>query len=180
MDTQFSVEVYVQDNFYASSPKEAVKNGNEDVFIDAETWEKWFYQWVDMMQSDIPPVSVYEIGLRLTDDWEIQTLNSQYRHQDKPTDVLAFAALEVDSPHVTEIDTGNEPLYLGDIVVSVDTARRQAIQQRHPLKTELAWLASHGLLHLIGWDHPDEESLQRMLKKQVMLLKTLSIDIDLE
>ncbi len=180
MDKRLSVEVYVQDNYYESSPNEAAENEDKDARIYAEVWEKWFCQWVDMMQSDIPFVSAFEISLRLTDDSEIQTLNSQYRHQDKPTDVLAFAALEVDSPHVTEIDTENEPLYLGDIVVSVDTARKQAIQQGHPLKTELAWLASHGLLHLIGWDHPDEESLRRMLEKQVMLLKTLSIDIDLE
>lgn len=179
MDKWLSVEVYVQDNYYESSPNETVENEDKDVRICAETWEKWFCQWVDKIESDIPQ-SAYEIGLRLTNDSEIQTLNSQYRHQNKPTDVLAFAALEVDSPQVTEIDTGDEPLYLGDIVVSVDTARRQAEQQGHPLKTELAWLASHGLLHLFGWDHPDEESLRRMLEKQVMLLKTLSIDIDLE
>lgn len=180
MDKQLSVEVYVQDSFYESSPKEAVEKDEKEVRISTETWEKWFYRWVDMVQSDIPSVSDCEIGLRLTDDSEIQTLNSQYRHQDKPTDVLAFAALEVDLPHVTETDTENEPLYLGDIIVSVDTARKQAIQQGHSLKTELAWLASHGFLHLIGWDHPDEESLQRMLRKQVMLLKTLGIDVDIE
>ncbi len=180
MDKRLWVEVYVQDNYYESSPNKAVENDDKDVRICTEIWEKWFYQWVDMMQSDIPHTSGCEIGLRLTNDLEIQTLNSQYRHQDKPTDVLAFAALEVDSPQVTEIDTEDEPLYLGDIVVSVDTARAQAIRQGHSLKTELAWLASHGLLHLIGWDHPDEESLRRMLEKQVMLLKTLSIDIDLE
>ena len=180
MDKQLSVEVYVQDNFYESSPKEVVENEHKDVRIFTETWEKWFYKWVDMAQSDISSVSGCEIGLRLTGDSEIQTLNSQYRHQDKPTDVLAFAALEVDSPHVIEMDTENEPIYLGDIIVSVDTARKQAVQQGHSLKTELAWLASHGFLHLIGWDHPDEESLQRMLRKQVILLKTLGIDIDLE
>lgn len=180
MDKQLSVEVYVQDNFYESSPNQVVEKDDKDVRICTETWEKWFYKWVDTVQSDILPVSACEIALRLTDDSEIQSLNSQYRHQDKPTDVLAFAALEVDSPHVTEMDTEDEPLYLGDIIVSVDTARKQAIQQGHSLKTELAWLASHGFLHLIGWDHPDEESLQRMLRKQVMLLKTLGIDIDIE
>ncbi|MGD1913719.1 MAG: rRNA maturation RNase YbeY [Rivularia sp. (in: cyanobacteria)] len=179
MDKQ-RVEVYVQDYFHESSPKEAITNGDKGVRIYAETWEKWFCEWVDIMESDIPPASMYEIGLRLTDDKEIKTLNSQYRHQDRPTDVLAFAALEVNSPHVTEIDTEDEPLYLGDIIVSVDTAQTQAIQQGHPLKTELAWLASHGLLHLIGWDHPDEESLRRMMKKQVILLKTLGIEIHIE
>ena len=180
MDKRLFVEVYVQDNFYESSPKEAVEKDDEDARICTETWEKWFYKWMDMMQPDIPQMSVYEIGLRLTDDSEIQNLNSQFRRQDKPTDVLAFAALEVDSPHVTEMDTENESLYLGDIIISVDTARKQAIGQEHSLKTELAWLASHGLLHLIGWDHPDEKSLQRMLRKQVMLLKTLGIDVDIE
>jgi len=174
------VEVYVQDSFYESSSQETLENGNEDNYICIKTWEKWFCTWVDMMQCDIPSVPLYEVGLRLTDDSEIQILNSQYRHQNKPTDVLAFAALEVDSPHVTEIDTEEEPLYLGDIVVSVDTAQRQALTQGHSLKTELAWLTSHGLLHLIGWDHPDEESLQRMLKKQVVLLRTLGIDVDIE
>ena len=163
MDKRLSVEVYVQDNFYESSPNKLVENGHKDVRICTETWEKWFYKWLDMEIYDILPVSACEIALRLTDDSEIQSLNSQYRHQDKPTDVLAFAALEVDSPRVTEMDTEDEPLYLGDIIVSVDTARKQAIQQGHSLKTELAWLASHGFLHLIGWDHPDEESMQRML-----------------
>ena len=177
MDKRLSVEVYVQDYFQESSLD--VEN-DENIRITAENWENWFCEWVNMLQSDIPPASIYEIGLRLTDDSEIQTLNSQYRHQDKPTDVLAFAALEVDSPYVTEIDTENEPLYLGDIIVSIDTAIKQAIQQNHSLKTELAWLTSHGLLHVIGWDHPDEESLQRMMEKQVMLLKTLGIDINIE
>jgi len=57
-------------------------------------------------------------------------LNAQYRHQNKPTDVLAFAALEVDYPQVVEMQS-YLPLYLGDIVISVDTAQRQAQQQEH-------------------------------------------------
>ena len=72
MDKRLFVEVYVQDNFYESSPKEAVEKDDEDARICTETWEKWFYKWMDMMQPDIPPMSVYEIGLRLTDDSEIQ------------------------------------------------------------------------------------------------------------
>jgi probable rRNA maturation factor len=72
------------------------------------------------------------------------------------------------------------PLYLGDIVISIDTAQQQAQKQGHTLLTELAWLASHGLLHLLGWDHPDEESLERMLKQQVKLLKSVGISIDIE
>jgi probable rRNA maturation factor len=69
------------------------------------------------------------------------------------------------------------PLYLGDVVISVDTAHRQAQQQGHSLKTELAWLATHGLLHLLGWDHPDEESLMEMLNQQETLLQIVNLTI---
>ena len=130
-----------------------------------------------MLLEHLPSASTYEIALRLTDDKEIQKLNAQYRQQDKPTDVLAFAALEVDSP-LPAFDS--IPLYLGDIVVSIDTAKRQAEQQNHPLSTELAWLSAHGLLHLLGWDHPDDESLSRMLEQQVILLKSVGVPIDIE
>jgi probable rRNA maturation factor len=115
----------------------------------------------------------------LTDDAEIQALNAQYRHQDKPTDVLAFAALEVDCPQPVKIQS-RLPLYLGDIVISVNTAQWQAQQQEHTLRIELAWLASHGLLHLLGWDHPDEESLTRMLNQQLILLQTTGLAINIE
>ena len=173
------VELDVQDCFYESSPEKSVGFGDADARISAQTWEDWFHRWLELLQSDLPPASSYEIGLRLTDDAEIQALNAQYRHQNKPTDVLAFAALEVDCPQSEEMLT-SAPLYLGDIVISIDTAQRQAQEQEHSLPTELAWLSAHGLLHLLGWDHPDEESLMKMLKKQVILLDCISISINLE
>ncbi len=173
------IEVYVEDSFYESSQAEALKVADADTHISAQTWEKWFNDWLEILQPDIPVAANYEIGLRLTDDSEIQELNAQYRQQNKPTDVLSFATLEVDCPQPTEM-LASLPLYLGDIIISVDTAQRQAQQQGHPLFTELAWLASHGLLHLLGWDHPDEESLKRMLKQQVILLKSVSISLDIE
>jgi len=92
--------------------------------------------------------------------------------------VLAFASLEVDCPQAVEL-MEDTPLYLGDIAISVDTAIRQAQQQGHPLKTELAWLAAHGLLHLLGWDHPDEDSLSEMLNQQETLLQIIGLDIQL-
>lgn len=68
-----------------------------------------------------------------------------------------------------------EPLYLGDMIISVETARRQAQQQNHSLTLELAWLAAHGLLHLLGWDHPDDISLHEMLNRQETLLKIVGL-----
>ncbi len=172
------VELYVE-NYDYESPVASGKIGDTHPPITSEAWENWFDIWLEILHPQLPAAPSYEIGLRLTDDLQIQTLNAQYRQQDQPTDVLAFAALEVDFPQSEEM-LASVPLCLGDIIVSVDTAQRQAQQQEHSLPTELAWLAAHGLLHLLGWDHPDEESLRRMLEQQVILLHAIGISIDIE
>lgn len=161
------VELNVQDYFSESS----LTTG-----VDEETWQNWFSAWLETLQPNNSSAKSYELSLRLTDDAEIHSLNAQYRQQDKPTDVLAFAALEVNIPQSDEM-LECLPLYLGDIVISVDTAQQQAKQQGHSLQIELAWLAAHGLLHLLGWDHPDDESLRRMLHQQTSLLETIGLAI---
>ena len=105
------------------------------------------------------------LGLRFTDDASIAELNRAWRQKTGPTDVLSFAALESEMP-LQQATT----LELGDIVVSVPTAARQAIEQGHSLERELQWLVSHGLLHLLGWDHPDETTLNAMIACQERLL----------
>jgi probable rRNA maturation factor len=87
--------------------------------------------------------------------------------------VLAFAAQEEAPPLPSAPEDGElatEPLELGDIVISLETAARQALEHGHPLERELRFLASHGLLHLLGWDHPDQETLTAMLDRQARLL----------
>ena len=148
--------------------------------IPLETWETWFEQWLEILSPTLPPAGGYELSLRLTTDAEIQVLNAQYRHKNQPTDVLAFAALEVESPLLPSSLLAFMPLNLGDIAISVETARRQAAQQGHSLQTELAWLACHGFLHLLGWDHPDEVSLTEMLNQQQVLLKQSGINVEIE
>jgi len=172
------VEVCVQNCFSeqeeANSDENIERKAEPLTQISDQQWQDWFGQWLDQLQPNLSPIGAYELSLRLTNDREIQTLNAQYRQQDKPTDVLAFAALEADSPasEVAEVD----PLYLGDIIISIETAERQAIAQGHDLKTELVWLASHGLLHLLGWDHPDEPSLIEMLSQQKALLNQVHLE----
>ncbi len=177
------VEVSVQDYFLEASLESIPEY--TDTAIASETWETWFERWLEILQSHLPPAQGYELSLRLTDDAEIQAFNAQYREQNKPTDVLAFAALEIDFPQSLEMRCSEGafsmkslPLYLGDIIISVDTANRQAQQQGHTLKTELAWLAAHGLLHLLGWDHPDEDSLIQMLNQQDILLQALNLAVN--
>jgi probable rRNA maturation factor len=140
--------------------------------IEAISWSEWLQVWMQSLNPENNLIQDCEIGLRLTSDRQIQLLNSQYRLLDTPTDVLAFAATESEIVLPSDIE---EPLYLGDIIISLNTADRQAREQNHSLTLELAWLSSHGLLHLLGWDHPDEISLQQMLKRQSELIQLLSI-----
>lgn len=95
------------------------------------------------------PRADYEVSLRLVGDAQIHALNRGYRGKDRPTDVLAFAQRE--GPSAARPPA--LPALLGDIVISVDTARRQA---RRGLYRELLHLASHGLCHLLGYDHRDD------------------------
>ena len=94
----------------------------------------------------------YEVSVRIVGDAAIRELNSRYRHKARPTDVLAFAQREGPAGRL-------HPAVLGDVVISVDTARRQA---RRGLYRELLHLASHGLCHLLGYDHRDDAEEREM------------------
>jgi probable rRNA maturation factor len=132
--------------------------------IEESTWWNWFEIWLRELSITYP----CELSLCLTSDDHIQELNREFRQIDQPTDVLAFSAQETLLPEGILEVSGVK--LLGDIVISVPTALQQAKAQGHKLSDELAWLATHGLLHLLGWDHPDELSLQRMLQQQRDLL----------
>ncbi|MDJ0845451.1 rRNA maturation RNase YbeY [Crocosphaera sp.] len=164
------IELNVQEVFPVHSEPITLSNP-----IVPEIWKQWFQAWGKVLACDLPVASDYELTLRLTGDQEIQSLNAQYRHKNQPTDVLAFATLEWNFPTIAPEEQAHEPLYLGDIIISLETASKQAQQQGHPLQRELAWLAGHGFLHLLGWDHPDEGRLQAMLQKQETLLKFIGL-----
>ncbi len=103
-----------------------------------------------------------DVSVALVDDAYIQMLNREYRGVDSPTDVLAF-------PLEPEEHREGEPT-LGDIVISVERARDQARQFKHPLRREVALLAVHGLLHLLGYEDETEAGASEMLSKQKDLL----------
>ena len=143
--------------------------------ISTTRWQDWVQKWSEDLALEVfEAQGGCEMTLRLTEDLEIQELNAQYRQKDQPTDVLAFASLEVDSPYNNDLSI-DEPLYLGDVIISVETAKKQAEEQNHSLTYELAWLLCHGFLHLLGWDHPDETSLEEMLAQQEHLLKSIGL-----
>ncbi len=160
--TKYFVDVYLEDLYFNAN--------NQESPISETKWQLWVETWLNFLEIDLEP-KIYELSLLLTDDKYIQQLNHQFRDKNKATDVLAFPALEVDFPDLDLIDS----IPLGDVIISVETAQRQAEAENHSLTVELAWLAVHGFLHLLGWDHPDEQSLAEMLEKQRLLLKQISI-----
>ena len=166
------VEAYIENTYIKDPDSNYPIDRSLLESLDEIPWQNWFQTWLEALAPQIQFADSYELSLRLNSDREIKALNYQYRQQNKPTDVLAFAALETEliQPENTE-----EPLYLGDIIISLDTAANQASDRGHGLVTEVAWLASHGLLHLLGWDHPDETNLQKMLSKQLSLLELVEI-----
>ena len=115
-----------------------------------------------------PPL---EVTLLLTDDDQLQALNKEYRGINEPTDVLSFESGET-LPGMKEDES-----YLGDIVISVPMAERQARQGGHTLKAELQLLAVHGTLHLLGHDHEDPEEKDRMWWAQASILAQLGAEI---
>jgi probable rRNA maturation factor len=137
-------------------------------------WQTYFDQWINALNPQQSKIQAYEVSLLLTTDTEIQDLNATYRQQDRSTDVLAFAALEWEGP--TSPEMADLPTNLGDIAISVETAALQAAENGHDLGLELIWLASHGLLHLLGWDHPDATRLNQMLMEQASLMTLIGLE----
>ena len=146
-----------------------------------EPWHALINGWLSQLKGELPEsiqAPAYSLGLSLVNDEEIAALNNDWRDKEGATDVLAFAAQDDgldDAPAIPMPDFDGEEglldaLELGDIVISVETAARQAPEHGHNLREELLFLATHGLLHLLGWDHPDEASLEAMLQRQQQLL----------
>jgi probable rRNA maturation factor len=112
----------------------------------------------------------FDLGILICSDIEIRKLNQQYRQIDAPTDVLSFGSDELNP------ETGVH--YLGDLIVSFDKARTQALSANHDEMTEITILLIHGLLHLLGFDHDTTEKKKEMWKKQYQAHELLHIKID--
>jgi probable rRNA maturation factor len=109
-----------------------------------------------------------ELSILFVGDRAMRTLNRRYRGMDRTTDVLSFSLREGAFSHV-------QPEVLGDIVIAVPTAARQAVEAGHTLGREIEVLLVHGLLHLLGYDHERSEAEERRMKRrEVQFLKRLS------
>lgn len=117
-----------------------------------------------------------EVDVTIVDDAEIHELNREYRGMDKPTDVLSFALDEdnEDSDEPELLGAPEEHLY-GDIIISAETALRQAEEYGHGLERELTYLAVHGMFHLLGYDHMTEAEKAVMRAKEEEALRAINL-----
>ena len=150
-----------------------VKSETLELMKNPSKWIKEISSWIRFIQVNeelkCPEIvrnsSQFSLGLELTNDKKILDLNHAWLGKSKSTDVLSFPIIDE-----TSFAVSNQCIELGDIVISVPTAIRQAKENNADLLRELKWLAIHGLLHLLGWDHLDDESLNEMLLIQEQLL----------
>ncbi|MFC7060670.1 rRNA maturation RNase YbeY [Halobacillus seohaensis] len=110
-----------------------------------------------------------ELSISFVDNKEIQELNRNYRQKDQATDVISFAMQELGEGEV-EVLNEDLPVLLGDIIISVDMANAQAKEYDHSLEREFGFLALHGFLHLLGYDHSNKEDEKKMFSRQEEIL----------
>lgn len=110
-----------------------------------------------------------EVSVTFVSNEKIQEINREYRDKDQPTDVISFAMEELGEGEIqlTGIDI---PRILGDIIISIPKAEEQAEEYGHSFIRELGFLAVHGFLHLLGYDHETEEDEKQMFTKQKEVL----------
>lgn len=137
-----------------------------------EEFDKYEEIYQKLMKKTFKKLNIkkdYEVDVNLIDNERIHEINREYRHVDRPTDVISFAFLDHVDGEVTI--KGDIPTLLGEIFISVDKAEEQANAYGHSLLREMSFLFVHGLLHLLGYDHMTKEEETVMFSLQEEILK---------
>lgn len=145
-----------------------------DISVEAGEWPS--AEWISQVSSRALCATVphlpqalpegAEVSLVFTNDDHVQALNRQWRDQDKPTNVLSFAANEGSGP-VTPL--------LGDVILAFETVTREAEAQNKTFEDHLTHLLIHGFLHLLGYDHIDGDEAEKMEMLETLVLASLGI-----
>ncbi len=126
--------------------------------------EAQFQTWIDAALAD--QAKEFEVVVRLVDEPESQQLNREYRGKDSPTNILSFTF---------EVPDGLELNLLGDLVICAPLVKKEAIEQQKLLEHHWAHLVIHGVLHLRGYDHIDDDEAEEMESKEIEILQQLNI-----
>ncbi|MFC2064889.1 rRNA maturation RNase YbeY [Chloroflexota bacterium] len=136
-------------------------NPSLDSSFDAHIIQKAGQITLDHCQPDQDS----DLTILLTNDEQVRELNRKYLSNDEVTDVLSFSSLEV--------DPDSKRMYLGDVIISQNRAMDQAQQAGHDVEVELHLLVVHGVLHLLGFDHAEQEQKAKMWAAQEFIMKKL-------
>lgn len=129
-----------------------------------------------VLSNEGKKVDDFEVSVLYTDDSFITQLNWQYRRVQGPTDVLSFPMMDPNS-EIDKVEIPGVPNILGDIVISLETTRRQASEQGKSMEEELSLLLVHGVLHLLGYDHDSPEREAVMWDRQAKAVKEVLTQI---
>lgn len=132
-----------------------------DELVDEEEIREYVQKVLEKEYESEAPVYM---SLLLTGNDEIQVINREYRDKDQPTDVISFAYHETEDFDIGPYDT------LGDIIISLERVVEQAKEYNHSSKREIFYVLTHGILHLLGYDHIDEEDKKEMRAKEEEIL----------
>ncbi|MEJ6952020.1 rRNA maturation RNase YbeY [Natronospora cellulosivora (SeqCode)] len=141
--------------------KVEINNKQDFIEIDQQIYD--FFKKIAEKTAELEGYSQGEISFAMLDNQQIQILNKQYRNKDCPTDVLSFIM--------------DEDIW-GDIIISTERAIEQANEYNHSVERELAFLAVHGILHLLGYDHQTPGEKDEMRRKEERVLSELNLSRD--
>lgn len=144
---------------------------NDHTDLVEETWYQQIDDLLNFAKEQEQIEEDAELSVTFVDKSEIQEINKTYRDKDKVTDVISFA-LEEYEPEIIGLDM---PRVLGDIIICTDVAKDQADSYGHSFERELGFLALHGFLHLLGYDHMNEEDEKEMFGRQETILNAYGL-----
>lgn len=166
------------------------KNSNLNLIIDTPQWNEALPS-VEEISSTVMELTLsyvkekenidfLELGkpicfnLSLSDDASVQKLNAEFRQLDKPTNVLSFA--NIDDETFENIITDSEIIELGDIIIALETMQREASAKKISLHNHFCHLLTHGILHLLGFDHQDDDEAEYMEDFEINILRKMNIN----
>ena len=160
-------------------PNKINVTGIKQYIFEHDFWENTFLSWINILLNEFKQFlpnyllnkKSVSLSFEIVDDLKISDLNQTWLNKFGPTDVLSFPILSKEDS-VYDLNSAE----FGDIFISLETALKQSMEYNNSVEQEVIWLASHGLLHLLGWDHQDQNQLENMLKIQEYLISRLNIE----
>ena len=172
---KFKIDLVFKCNNFSKLSNNFINN-QDNLIFESTFWEEVFLCWIkiiiDQKKSLLPSFifekETFSLSLQIINNEDISLINQKWLNKSGPTDVLSF-------PIISDIDSMKDLFFveLGDLFISLEMAFKQSLEFKHTLKREMLWLVSHGFLHLLGWEHNNDQELDNMLNFQEYLISRL-------